>query len=198
LAKIDAQLQSDESAAAALTTVVSGKADKATTLAGYGIADAYTKSATDTALGLKANTSSLATVATSGSYTDLTNKPTLFSGSYTDLTSKPTLFSGSYTDLTNKPTLFSGAFSDLTGKPTTLTGYGITDAYTKSAVDTALGLKANTSSLATVATSGLFADLASKPTTLAGYGIVLTNSNVTTALGYTPFNAANTLSGGTF
>jgi hypothetical protein len=46
-----------------------------------------------------------AAVSTSGDYTDLINKPTLFSGSYTDLTSKPTLFSGSYTDLTNKPTL---------------------------------------------------------------------------------------------
>ena len=33
----------------------------------------------------------LATVATSGSYTDLTNKPALFSGSYTDLTNKPTI-----------------------------------------------------------------------------------------------------------
>ena len=59
----------------------------------------------NTQLGLKANTSSLATVATSGSYTDLTNKPTLFSGAYTDLTGKPTLFSGSYTDLTDKPTI---------------------------------------------------------------------------------------------
>ena len=36
--------------------------------------------------------------------------------------------SGSYNDLTNKPTLFSGAFANLTGKPTTLNGYGITDA----------------------------------------------------------------------
>ena len=34
-------------------------------------------SATQTALNLKANTSSLAAVATSGSYTDLTNKPTI-------------------------------------------------------------------------------------------------------------------------
>ena len=41
----------------------------------------------------------------SGSYTDLTNKPTLFSGSYTDLSNKPTLFSGSYTDLSNTPTI---------------------------------------------------------------------------------------------
>jgi len=47
----------------------------------------------------------LATVATSGSYNDLSNKPSLFSGSYDDLTNKPTLFSGSYNDLTNKPTI---------------------------------------------------------------------------------------------
>ena len=39
----------------------------------------------------------------SGSYNDLTNKPTLFSGSYDDLTNKPVLFSGNYNDLTNKP-----------------------------------------------------------------------------------------------
>jgi hypothetical protein len=78
------------------------------------------------AVSTKANTSSLATVATSGSYNDLTNKPSLFSGAYADLTGKPSLFSGSYTDLTNKPTLFSGSFADLTNKPTTLAGYGVT------------------------------------------------------------------------
>lgn len=79
----------------------------------------------------------------SGSYTDLTNKPTLFGGAYADLTGKPTLFSGDYNDLTNKPTLFSGAYADLTdkptlfdgqfssltGRPTTISGYGITDAF---------------------------------------------------------------------
>ena len=58
-----------------------------------------------------------ATVATSGSYADLTNKPTLFSGSYTDLTNKPTLVT-SYTQLTDRPTLFSGSYTDLTNKPT--------------------------------------------------------------------------------
>ena len=62
----------------------------------------------------------LATVATSGSYNDLTDKPT-FSGSYNDLTDKPTLFSGSYDDLTNKPTLASvatsGNYDDLLNKP---------------------------------------------------------------------------------
>lgn len=49
----------------------------------------------DTELDKKADTSSLATVATSGSYADLTNKPTLAavatSGSYTDLTNKPAI-----------------------------------------------------------------------------------------------------------
>jgi hypothetical protein len=54
----------------------------------------------------------------SGSYADLTSKPSLFSGSYTDLTNKPSLFSGSYTDLSNKPALFSGSYTDLTNKPT--------------------------------------------------------------------------------
>ena len=84
LAEIAAQLANDESAVAALTTVVSSKA----------------------------STSSLATVATSGAYSDLSGKPTLFSGAYADLTGKPTLFSGSFADLTNKPT--------------TLAGYGVT------------------------------------------------------------------------
>jgi hypothetical protein len=78
----------------------------------------------------KANTSSLATVATSGSYADLSNKPTLFSGVYSDLSGKPSLAtvatSGDYGDLSNKPTLFSGSFADLTSKPTTLSGYGVT------------------------------------------------------------------------
>ena len=58
----------------------------------------------------------------SGSYNDLTNKPTLFSGSYNDLTNKPTLFSGSYDDLTDKPTLFSGSYNDLTDKPNLFSG----------------------------------------------------------------------------
>jgi hypothetical protein len=74
------------------------------------------------------------TVATSGNYNDLTNKPTLFDGSWTSLTGKPTFASvatsGNYNDLTNKPTLFNGAWSSLTGKPTTIAGYGITDAMT--------------------------------------------------------------------
>lgn len=63
-----------------------------------------------------------ATVATTGDYDDLLNKPTLFSGSYNDLSNKPTLFSGDYADLTGKPTLFDGDYNSLTNKPTLFDG----------------------------------------------------------------------------
>jgi len=52
-----------------------------------------------------------ATVATSGSYADLTNKPTLFSGSYTDLTNKPTIPSAIYSTIavTGQTSLTAGS-----------------------------------------------------------------------------------------
>lgn len=65
----------------------------------------YTKTDVDAAISGKVESADLASVATSGDYDDLTNKPTLFSGSYNDLTNKPTLFSGDYNDLSNKPTI---------------------------------------------------------------------------------------------
>lgn len=70
------------------------------------------------------NKPNFATVATSGSYNDLTDKPVIpeapdltpyaktadlsivaTSGSYEDLTNKPNLFDGDYNNLTNKPTI---------------------------------------------------------------------------------------------
>jgi hypothetical protein len=48
-------------------------------------------------------TSGFHSVATSGDYGDLNDKPSLFSGSYNDLSDKPSLFSGNYQDLSNKP-----------------------------------------------------------------------------------------------
>jgi hypothetical protein len=64
-------------------------------------------------IALKANSADLATVATTGAYSDLSGTPTLATvattGAYADLTGKPTLAtvatSGSYTDLTDKPTI---------------------------------------------------------------------------------------------
>jgi len=87
------------------------------------------------------------TVATTGSYSDLTNKPVYSTvattGSYSDLTNKPTLATiattGNYSDLTNKPVYSTvattGSYVDLTNKPT----------------------------LATVATTGSYSDLTNKP-----------------------------------
>ena len=91
---------------------------------------------------------------------------TPFSGSYTDLTGKPTIPSD-VNELTDTQNLLTGtAFSSLTGTPTTLSGYGITDAFN----GTYAGLS-GAPALTPVATSGTFASLTSKPTTTTGYGI---------------------------
>jgi hypothetical protein len=74
------------------------------------------------------NTPTLAAVATSGSYDDLTDLPVVtgFSGDYLDLTNQPTLFSGNYDDLINQPTLAtvatSGSYDDLADQPTLFSG----------------------------------------------------------------------------
>lgn len=70
---------------------------------------------------------SFASVATSGSYSDLIGAPTITapvnadwnsSTGFSQVLNKPLLFSGAYTDLTGKPTLFSGSYTDLTNTPT--------------------------------------------------------------------------------
>jgi hypothetical protein len=140
------------------------------------------------------NGNPIATVALTNSYTDLSNKPSLFDGQYASLTGRPTIVSttedladvsstqatngqaliynstsgvyepGSIADAaldltgqsiseladvavisiaTNQVLKWTGAtfansnvaFSELTGTPTTLSGYGITNAYTKAEVD---------------------------------------------------------------
>jgi hypothetical protein len=55
----------------------------------------------------------LATVATTGSYNDLSDKPTAVGQVNSDWNS-----SSGLSQILNKPTLFSGAYNDLTGKPT--------------------------------------------------------------------------------
>lgn len=100
------------------------------------------------------NKPQLATVATSGAYSDLSGTPSLAtvatSGSYNDLSNKPTIpaaqvnsdwnSTSGVSEILNKPTLSTvattGAYGDLTGTP----------------------------NLATVATSGSYNDLSNKPT----------------------------------
>ena len=71
-------------------------------------------------------TPTFATVATSGSYNDLSNLPALFDGSYTSLTNVPATFAPSahnhtISQITDFPSLAtvatSGLYSDLTGTP---------------------------------------------------------------------------------
>lgn len=103
-----------------------------------GDANLVTGGAVNSALSNYATTASLATVATSGSYNDLLNKPSLAtvatSGSYNDLTNKPTIpaaqVQSNWTQtntssadyIKNKPTLAtvatSGSYNDLLNKPT--------------------------------------------------------------------------------
>ena len=54
--ELAAYIEEHSEAAAALTAAVGNKADKATTLAGYGITDAYTKTQTDSAIDSKIST----------------------------------------------------------------------------------------------------------------------------------------------
>ncbi len=109
-----------------------------------------------------ANKPTLATVATSGSYTDLSDTPTIpaaqvnsdwnSSSGVSQILNKPNLAtvatSGSYDDLTNKPTIPSAQVQS---------DYGQTD-------NTKIDYIKNKPNLATVATSGDYTDLINKPT----------------------------------
>jgi len=108
--------------------------------------------------GVATGLATLATVAASGDYDDLSNTPTLAtvatSGSYSDLSDKPTV--------TASRALVSDGSGVASASSVTATELGYLSGVT-SAIQTQLGTKANTSSLATVATSGSFADLTNKP-----------------------------------
>lgn len=152
-----------------------------------------------TRLNQKADTSSLATVATTGDYDDLVDKPDLSNfvessdlatvattGDYDDLTDKPTIpaepvitgtqpSSGSvgqfWYDSTNADLYICTSDSPLTwtkvisGSGATIVWGNITGTLANQTdLNTALSNKADTSSLAAVATSGDYDDLLNKPT----------------------------------
>ena len=127
------------------------------------------------------NKPTLATVATSGSYNDLSNKPSLAtvatSGDYTDLSNTPSLAtvatSGSYNDLSNKPTIPTVNNATLTIKQGgTTKGTFTANAGTDVEINLDAGGSGSTDwsdiqnkpTFATVATSGSYNDLSDKPT----------------------------------
>jgi hypothetical protein len=72
-------------------------------------------------------------------YAQAGSKKVLHEGNYTDYAYSKTTIDSKFSGLGTFAYKSSLAFADLTGKPTTIGGYGITDAYTKSQVDSALG-----------------------------------------------------------
>lgn len=150
-------------------TTISGKADKATTLAGYNISDAYTKTEVDTELGKKQD--NLKFYSELGSDEDSSSEATIrayqvrLNGNYVSVSAGDGLtinglVSGSAistsipaselafdTKLPSEKavaTAISNINTSLAGKAdkaTTLAGYNIGDAYTKTEVNTELGKK---------------------------------------------------------
>ena len=114
-----------------MQTDVAGKADVATTLTGYGITDAYTKTETDTAIGKKADK---ATTLTGYGIADAYTKTETDTAIGKKADKATTLTGYGIADAYTK-TETDTAIGKKADKATTLTGYGITDAYTKTAAD---------------------------------------------------------------
>jgi hypothetical protein len=117
------------------------------------------------------NKPTLATVATSGSYTDLINKPIIPSAQVnTDWNS-----STGITQLLNKPTLStvatSGSYVDLSNKPNIYSFSGVTGQYTRGD-----------------GTYATFPTVVSAFANDSGYLTGINSTQVTNALGYTPYN----------
>ena len=120
------------------------------------------------------NKPTFATVATSGSYNDLSDQPTIpepyddsaLDARVTALENAPST-APTWNDVTGKPDFAnvatSGSYNDLGDKPT------IPEAYDDTEVRNLIAAKANSADLAPVATSGSYNDLGDKPTIPEAY-----------------------------
>ena len=127
------------------TSALEAKADKETTLAGYGITDAYTKTASDGKYATKAQ----------GTKADTAVQPDALDAYVTTETANTTY--ATKASLSGYAT--TTALDDKANKSTTLSGYGITDAYTKTEADGKYATKAQ----------GTKADTAVQPSALSDY-----------------------------
>ena len=132
--------------------------------------------------------STLATVATSGDYDDLLNKPTIPAA---QVNSDWDANSG-VAEILNKPSLAtvatSGSYNDLSDKPTIPTVNDATLTIQKNGTNVATF----TANSATATTANITVPTDTNDLTNgAGYITGITSSDVTTALGYTPYSDAN-------
>lgn len=166
-----------ESTVSTLSNTVNGKANSATTLAGYGITDAYTSEEVDNKLSGKLDTTTAtSTYATITSVSTKADADSVYTKSEVD------------TELNKKldTTTASSTYATITtvngkaDKATTLVGYGITDAYTKTETNNLLDDKLDSDTAAsTYATqSSLTSGLATK----ANASDVYTKSDVDSEL----------------
>ena len=109
------------------TSALAGKANKSTTLSGYGITDAYTKTEADGKYATKAQ----------GTKADTAVQPSALSDYVTTETATSTY--ATKASLSGYAT--TSALDGKANKSTTLNGYGITDAYTKTEADGKYALK---------------------------------------------------------
>ena len=131
----------------ATITTVNGKANKATSLSGYGITDAYTKTEADTAFMNSAEVESAitakgyaTTAAMNAALSSKANSADVYTKTVADSTFLKEIPAEYITE-----TELSTELEGYAEKATTLAGYGITDAYTKTDVDNKLSGKLGTS-----------------------------------------------------
>lgn len=125
-------------------------------------------------------TSSLADVATSGDYADLTNTPSIpaaqvnsdwgAGSGVAEILNKPTLFSGDYNDLDNQPVLGTAAAAS-------------TGDFATASQGTLAASAVQPSDLATVATTGAYSDLSGPPSIPDSAGDIGAVANVKDATG---------------
>jgi hypothetical protein len=145
----------------------------------------------------------LATVATSGSYTDLTNKPTIPAAQIQSDWTQTTTTAVDY--IKNKPTLAtvatSGSYNDLSNKPTIPAAQvnadwnatsGVARILNKPTIPTVpTNVSAFTNDAGYITNSALTGYATQTWVGQQGFITGITSSDVTTALGYTPYNATN-------
>lgn len=154
--------------------------DKPTTIAGYGITDAYTKTEADARYSQLGHTHAFSSL--TGIPTTLAGyglDTTVYTKTQTSLTIANYTYSKAEADGRFAAVAHTHAWSDIvSGIPTTLAGYGITNAYTKTESDAQYAPIVHTHSAADI-TSGTLPDARFPATLPAASGVNLTALNAT-------------------